>query len=233
MLYTEEKLDRSTGELITVSRGEWITVTELGALYGVSRIKVREVLREMDFLFVPGGQAHQRHRLRPWVVQAGFGKFIPVKKGGPRFPFDVVSPAGQAWIEARWDEAVSAIDADANKPGIAEARQALIAFQAREGRTPLSVQGQVLWLCDHHPSLSHAEAASIIGVSQQLVSRHASVQRQQRQALRFHLTAPLEVIVKEQLREEQFDVVKPPAEQGELPKPTTSAETSPDHRVAA
>lgn len=57
MQYTEEVLDRSIGELITRPIGDWVTVTELGELYGVSRIRVRAVLRQMGFLYVTGGQA--------------------------------------------------------------------------------------------------------------------------------------------------------------------------------
>jgi len=47
MHYTAEVLDRATGDLKEVSLGEWITVTELGELYGVGRRKVRSILHHM------------------------------------------------------------------------------------------------------------------------------------------------------------------------------------------
>lgn len=233
MQYTEEVLDRSTGELVTRPIGDWITVTELGELYGVSRIRVRAVLRQMDFLYVAGGQAHQRHRLTPWVVQAGHGKFIPAKKGGPRYPFDVISPTGQQWISERWAGAVAVLDAQASKPLLSEARGALDAFQQRPGRTPLNAQGQVLWLRHHFRDLTDTDIANVIGVTQQLVSRYTSLQRRQLEARRLALTVPLQDTVKVQLREEHDEGRWPPAEQGRLPTSTTPAETYPAAQLAA
>ncbi|AWN41977.1 hypothetical protein [Methylobacterium durans] len=63
MIYTEHVLDRRTGELTELSTGDWITITELGELKGVTARRVRTILREMDFLYVSGGRAHNRHRL--------------------------------------------------------------------------------------------------------------------------------------------------------------------------
>lgn len=233
MQYTEEALDRSTGELVTRSIGDWITVTELGELYGVSRIRVRAVLRHMDFLYVTGGQAHQRHRLTPWVVQAGYGKFIPAKKASRRYPFDVISPTGQQWICERWAGAVAALDAQASKPLLSEARAALDAFQQRPGRAPLNAQGQVLWLRDHFRDLTDTDIANVIGVTQQLVSRYTSLQRRQLEARRLALTVPLQDTVKVQLLEEHDEGRWPPAEQGRLPTSTTPAETYSAAQLAA
>ena len=233
MQYTEEVLDRSIGELITRPIGDWVTLTELGELYGVSRIRVRAVLRQMGFLYVTGGQAHQRHRLTPWVVQAGYGKFIPAKKASRRYPFDVISPAGQQWISERWAGAVTALDAQASKPLLSEARVALDAFQQRPGRTPLKVQGQVLWLRDHFRDLTDTDIANVIGVTQQLVSRYTSLQRTQLEARRHALRAPLWETVKVQLREEQEEGRWPPAERGRLPTSTTPAETYSADQLAA
>ncbi|MGN6489080.1 MAG: hypothetical protein ACTHLT_14860 [Devosia sp.] len=95
MEYFDEIFDRRTGELIKVSVGEWTTVTELGELHGVGRMRVRTILREMGVLQIEGAARHQRHRLAPWVVQRGWGKRIE-KKG--TVPFDVVGPELRAWV---------------------------------------------------------------------------------------------------------------------------------------
>ncbi|CAO4182674.1 hypothetical protein [Methylorubrum populi] len=60
MLYSEEVLDRRTGELVKVNQGEWITVTELAGLYGVGPRKARSVLRKMEFLGIEGTLAPTR-----------------------------------------------------------------------------------------------------------------------------------------------------------------------------
>jgi hypothetical protein len=233
MHYTEEMLDRTTGELVTIDKGDWITVTELGGRYGVTRIKVRAVLRQMGFLYVTGGQAHNRHRLTPQAIEAGHGKHIPAKAGKRMNPFDVISPEGQRWIGERWADALAAVDDKTAKPALAEARQALNAFEQREGRSPLGVHGQVLWLCDHNPMLSHTDMATILGVTQQLVSRYVALRRQQTQALLLRVSMPLWDVVKVQLREEQDEGRLPPAEQGTLPTSTTPSKMNPEHRAAA
>ncbi len=100
MEYTEHVLDRRTGEFTEVSAGDWITVTELGDMKGVTARQVRTILREMEFLYVEGGRAHNRHRLMPWVIQQGLGRHIPAKPPKVRYPFDVIGPQGRTWIEA-------------------------------------------------------------------------------------------------------------------------------------
>ncbi|MCK0197829.1 hypothetical protein MWN34_13015 [Ancylobacter sp. 6x-1] len=69
MIYTEEILDRRTGETVTLDKGNWITVTEFGAAMGVGPRKVRTVLRELDFVGVEGGGTYQRHRISPWAIR--------------------------------------------------------------------------------------------------------------------------------------------------------------------
>ncbi|MGU3284624.1 hypothetical protein [Methylobacterium mesophilicum] len=190
MEYVQHVLDRKTGELIEVSSGNWITITELGEAKCVTPHRVRTVLRAMDFLYVEGGRAHNRHRLMPWVIQQGYGKHVPARKPVIRFPFDVVSPAGQAWIEARWSDAVTALDAQPHRPVVGQAREALATFVG--GRLgELDVHGRVLWLRDHFPALSDTEVASILDVTQQLVSRYARLQERQRQSRRLAKTAEL------------------------------------------
>jgi hypothetical protein len=179
MEYVDHVLDRKTGELVEIGSGDWITITELGEAKNVSARRVRAVLRGMGFLYVEGGRAHNRHRLMPWVIQQGYGKHVPARKPAIRFPFDVVSPAGQAWIEARWSDAVAVLEAQLHRPVVVQAHEALDAFAAcRLGE--LNIQGRVLWLRDHFPALSDTEVASILDVTQQLVSRYARLQERQR-----------------------------------------------------
>jgi hypothetical protein len=190
MKYTEHTLDRRTGELVEVSAGDWITLTELGEMKGVTPRRIRTILREMGFLYVEGGRAHNRHRLTPEVVKQGFGRHIPAKPPSVRYPFDVVSPAGREWIEARWSETLAALEAQQARPVILQAREALNAFRA--GRlSDLSVQGCVLWLCDHFPDLTHTEMASILDVTQQAVSRYVSIRSRQRTSARMSVEQPL------------------------------------------
>ena len=195
MEYIDTVLDRKTGELITVGTGDWITVTELGDRHSVSRVKIRAILRKMDFLYVAGGSAHNRHRLMPWVIAQGLGKHIPAKRKG-QYPFDVIGPEGQAWIAERWSDTITAIQAEEGKTGVADAREALRVFKDDRGRHNLNVQGSVLWLIDHHPDLTHTEVAAILGVTQQLVSRYASLRSKQLQGARLRRDTPLSASAK-------------------------------------
>jgi hypothetical protein len=135
----------------------------------------------MDFLYVTGGQAHNRHRLSPWVLQAGYGRHIPAKRGKVRHPFDVISPSGREWIEERWSATLALLDAQSTRTVIGQAREALASFQA--GRlVALNTQGCALWLSHHFGDLSHVEIGGILDVSQQVVSRYLKLHSTQRKA---------------------------------------------------
>lgn len=179
MEYKECVLDRRSGEFVEVSAGDWMTVTEFGEHKGVTSRRIRAVLREMGFLYIGGGRAHNRHHLMPWVTQGGFGKHVPAKPPRVRYPFDVIGPDGREWIEARWDETLARMQASATKPVVEEARRALMSFRSRRNED-LNVQGCVLWLCDHYPVLTHTEMGRILDVTQQLVSRYVSIRSKQR-----------------------------------------------------
>lgn len=183
MIYTEEILDRRTGEIITINKGAWITVTEFGEAMGVGPRKVRSVLRELDFVGVEGGGAYQRHRLTAWAVRQGLGKRIEPRKKGAR-PFDVISPEGQVWLRARWAEARARLDHRGGRGHVAAAGAALREFQVSRGRQAMPVQEAVCWLSDHFPRLDQRDMAAILDVSQQLVGRHVNTQTKQRKALR-------------------------------------------------
>lgn len=192
MIYTEEILDRSTGELITVSKGDWITITELAGLYEIGPRKARSVLRHMNFLGLMGGRDHVRHRIEPWAVEAGFGRRNK-PKAGAGIPFDVISPEGRDWIEARWSRALADVEAEAQGSHREAARLALIEFQ--EGRLhqrPLAVHEAVSWFLHHFPDLTHTDMASNLDVSQQLVSRYVAerIAERQRQEARKNAEVP-------------------------------------------
>lgn len=167
MEYFQSVLNRGTGELVEVSQGHWITITEMGEAMGVGPRHARSVLREMGFLMIEGSGRNSRHRLAPWVTAEGLGKRLSPKAG---FPFDVIGPAAQAWIMARWsktEEEVARLSSQGQ-----QARDHLRAFLDRRADLAASPQGQVMWLCDFYPGLSQSEKGKIVGVSQQLVSRY-------------------------------------------------------------
>jgi len=187
--YTSQLLDRRTGEVMTISLGDFVTVTELGELYGVGHRKVRSILRHMNFLGVEGGRSHNRHRILPWAVKQGLGKRI--EKGGHiKNPFDVISPEGRAWIEERWSAAVKALERETTGGAVSEAQEALAQFQQYLGRS-MDVQAAVCWLRHCFPDLTHQQIGNILDVSQQLVSRYANLWRRQLAARRKAITEPL------------------------------------------
>lgn len=186
MEYTDHVLNRSTGELVSISLGDWITITELGQLYKVGRKEVRSVLRAMEFLHVEGGGTHQRHQLCDWVVNASWGKRVE-RKGC--VPFDVISPLAQRWIHERWQSTLEKIEAARSQPS-KDALAAMLVFKAERdafrsqfGRPEMPVEEQACWIKDHFPALSHEEIASALSVSQQLVSRILTARERGRQKL--------------------------------------------------
>lgn len=181
MLYSEEVLDRRTGELVTISKGEWITVTELGELYGIGPRKVRSVLRKMEFLGIEGTSDHARHRIQGWAVDRGLGRRITAKASA-RYPFDVISPEGREWIEVRWSSALAAVEEAASGTRIEAARAALEEFQETCRLHQMPVHQAVSWLTHHFPDLSHSEVGSILDVSQQIVSRYVAERIKERRA---------------------------------------------------
>jgi len=192
MEYVQEVLDRRTGELVVISDGDWITITELGDLHGVGKRQVRTILREMGFLHVEGGNGQDRHRLTNEAVERGWGRRIE-RRGSP--PFDVVSPAGQAWIAERWDKTVSSLEHAKSNLSV-EAAASLEQFKtmrrqswggAERGQREMSVEEMVYWLADHFGAggryITQAEIASVLSVSQPLVARHLKFRSERRNRL--------------------------------------------------
>ncbi|TPK39687.1 hypothetical protein [Mesorhizobium sp. B2-5-3] len=87
-------------------------------------------------------------RLATWAIQAGFGRRMKSRAG---IEFDVLSPEGVAWLDARWPKPVE-------KPKPKRGRPSTLREDVRrlldEGKTP-------------------AEIARLLGKSRQIVSHHA------------------------------------------------------------
>lgn len=180
MQYSSELFDRETGELKVVSDGDWVTVTELGAINGVGRHRVRSILVAMDVLQLEGTGDHNRHRLTPWMVERGWGKRIERRHA---VPFDVIGPEGRTWIADRWAAAV--VEADSLKSALtSHAERSLEHFQIDRGRMGMTIEEQVSWLTDHFPALSQQDIALALSVSQQLVSRYMRTREEQRRVAR-------------------------------------------------
>jgi hypothetical protein len=175
MLYTTEQLDRTTGDLIIVDLGNWITVTELGKQYGLGEKKIRSVLHNLGMLRSEGG----RFRLTAKAVQLGLGKRHDKPKKH-RYPFDVISPLGQKIIAENWDWVVADLDQEKqSKPLLREAIEALTRFKQGR-RSEVTTQMGVCWLRDHFTDLTQDEIAGLVDAPQSLVNRYATTQAKQR-----------------------------------------------------
>ncbi len=174
--YTDEVFNRSTGELETISLGHWVTVTEMGELHGVGRLRVRTILRELDFVTVEGGGRYDRHRITRWAVDRGYGKRIE-RSARVQHPFDVISPAGRSWIDERWSDAVAAIQGRVALD-VVTAKEALERFQTARPRQ-LKIEEAVCWLTDHFKELSQEQIGEVLDVSRQLVSRYLNTRSKQ------------------------------------------------------
>jgi hypothetical protein len=181
MEYFQEVLDRKTGQLLSVSQGDWITVSELGESMGLGPKEVRTVLATMGLLQIEGAATHSRYRLPHWAVDQGLGRRIE-RKGKP--PFDTISPLGQAWVADRWDETMAAMDAAKGEP-VREAQAALTSFThernayaATWGRPEMSTKEEIYWVVYHYPELTQSEIAQVVHVSQPLVQRILAERRE-------------------------------------------------------
>jgi hypothetical protein len=181
--YVEHRLDRRSGALATVSLGDWITVTELGQRYDVGPRKVRIILREMKFVYIPGDAPKAAHRISPWAIETSYGLRHERRKG-VKHAFDVISPAGQAWIEERWADAQAVVESRSSALKIQVARRELDEFKVSRNRMSMKVQEQVCWLADHIPRLTHDDMAIVLDVSQPIVSRYMAKRDDERRKAR-------------------------------------------------
>ncbi|WP_406853796.1 hypothetical protein ABEG18_14640 [Alsobacter sp. KACC 23698] len=181
--YTAETLDRRSGDLTTTSLGVWKTVSELATDYQCGPREFRVILKAMNLLASEG--RHGWQRLTHEAVAMGYGKRLTPKrtKNGKLYPFDVISPLGQALIASLWDEARAEVEAaKRSKPSVRAAEARLWSFAEGRRRT-MTVQEQVCWLLDHHPSLTLSEVSLITSSDLKLVSKYAKLRREQREYL--------------------------------------------------
>ncbi|WP_262296961.1 hypothetical protein [Microvirga sesbaniae] len=139
-----------------------------------------EVLRH-----TASGQAVPRG-LTPKAVRLGLGQRHDNPK---RFkdPFDVISPLGQKILAENWHWVAADLQqAKQSKPIVRETSKALA--RLKEGRRrEMTTQIDVCWLRDHFPKLTQDEIASLVDITQSLVSRYAKLQGKQRD----HVKNPL------------------------------------------
>jgi hypothetical protein len=93
-----------------------------------------------------------------------------------KFPFDTISPAGQAHVAERWDECHAAIDT-AKDVAVQEARSALEAFKSN--RAAMVTQEEVCWLKDYRAHLTHEQIAMVLEVARPLVVRYVRQREEQ------------------------------------------------------
>lgn len=174
-----EFIHPDTGEVTEFDLGRSLTSKDYLASRGVTDRYGRDILHEMGLLHTENG----RLRLKPEHVTAGLG--LRLMKKGSKYPFDALSPTGQAWVEQRWNDAQAAVDARKAtvSPLAQEASQALAAYKAwRLGwdNQPMTVQMEVYWLLDHFPSLTAAEMASILSTTTASVKKWSATRSEQR-----------------------------------------------------
>lgn len=182
MEYVTETLDRATGDLEVVSMGNFVTVTEFCKKMGAGSRQGRAVLGRMGLLAEETNGKTTRWRLTREAVTQGLGKRHDKPKIG-KYPFDVLSPKGQAWAAKRWAQTEAQIKSSLiASPDNQRASIALSAFKAQR-RGSMTEQMEVCWLLDHHPSLGVMDISRITGVPKQSVTRYAAMRSDSRDAL--------------------------------------------------
>ncbi|MCM5560065.1 hypothetical protein [Pleomorphomonas sp. JP5] len=177
MEYQTTYLDRRTGDLVTESIGDWITVTEFGRRKGLGPRTVRHLLHHAGIL-QPEGK-HGRFRLSFPMVERGVGKRIDRPKSG--YPFDVLAPETVRILDEVWDEMVADYEASVGQSALVKtAKAALARFEDHRITHPLSSAARVWWVRDHFQSLTHAQIGEVVGVQQPIVSKHLRQRDDQR-----------------------------------------------------
>lgn len=167
MEYQTIELDRTTGELVEIPLGDWLTISEVGERHGVGRKRVRRILYHMGLM----QPERHRYRLAAFAIERGFGRrLVNPKTGGG---FDVISPEGQELISRAWDDTAADLGEEERRtPMVRDADAALSAFVDFRS-DGLDTEGQVRWLLDHFPLLIPTQIAEIIGCHRTLVERYA------------------------------------------------------------
>lgn len=168
MHYSNEVLDRKTGEIISVSAGDWMTLRELADVFGCGRRTLTVILRELAFLQIEYDGRYNRYRVADWVVSKGWGKRLRSKSS--KYPFDIVSSDAVLWLIDRWEQALRNYGAKLDVQ-VVHAKKALKDFQKHRDET-MTVEMQVCWIRDIFPDLTQKEIAEVVDVSQPIVSRY-------------------------------------------------------------
>jgi hypothetical protein len=179
MRYFEEMLDRKTGELVSVDKGDWITIAELAELMGVGRRQATTFLKEMNFLHIHGVGRDSRHRIASWVSENGWGRTN--RRKTDKYPFDVISHEAVQWITQKWQDAVSSVEERTKTEPVVKALHALEDFKVSRDRQKMGVLEQAYWLADHFPDLTHQHMADVLDVTRQLIDRYMKARQKQRQ----------------------------------------------------
>ena len=164
--YRRDALDTS-GLIEPVGAG-WMSITEYGKAKGIGPRKARKIMQGLDLLqeeievrmvsmIVDPAQTKPKYmttlRLAAWAVEAGFGRRIEPRHG---HRFDMLSPDGVAWLDARWPKE--------------EARE-----PTRRGRPTSNLREQVAALMAD--GKSQIEIARMLGKSKQSVCRQMTAIR--------------------------------------------------------
>ena len=182
MKYTNEIIDRKTGEIISVSSGDWLTLAELAVFLSYGRRKMTVILKELNFLQLENDGRNNRYRLADWVTIKGWGKRLHCR--GSKYPFDVVSPDAVLWLIERWEEAVQDYQDKTYTAEIDAARESLQRFQFDRDRSDMTVQMMVCWLTDTLPELTQEKIAGVLDVTQRVVSKFLKTRSKQLSELR-------------------------------------------------
>ncbi|TPL81890.1 helix-turn-helix domain-containing protein [Mesorhizobium sp. B2-3-12] len=157
---------------------EWLTITAYGQSKGMGGRRARDVMSSLhllqpeievrsapcivdpaeseggwlnksseDWLGATKPDYRTTERLATWALQAGFGRRMKSRAG---IEFDVLSPDGVAWLDARWPKSVEKL-------------------KAKRGR-PSTLREEVRRLLDE--GKTQAEIARLLGKSRQIVSHH-------------------------------------------------------------
>lgn len=176
MQYTTEVFDRRSGELVSLDLGVYMTVSELGEVFGLSPRQIRKVLHTLGLAAPEGSRGN--YRLTFEAVRKGYGKRIDRPKKG-RYAFDVISPAGQKLVADNLPRALVEIERQRVPLAqeMAEVIEAYRAFRSAKGLSELTLQAEVCWLADHFPTASAEEIASATSGAPGKVRQYASIRR--------------------------------------------------------
>ncbi|WP_181171608.1 helix-turn-helix domain-containing protein [Mesorhizobium sp. B2-4-10] len=164
-----DALDASSDDLDPVS-DEWLVISAYAQSKSMGPRRARDVMRNLHLLqpeievrlipclvasaesdgdWLGGTKPDYRTtvRLATWAIQAGFGRRMKSKAG---IEFDVLSPDGVAWLDARWPKPV-------------------VEPKAKRGR-PSTLREEVRRLLEQ--GKTQAEIARLLGKSRQIVSHH-------------------------------------------------------------